>query len=262
MIATVKLETAAVADVASGSPEPLTTMTRIAIRLIVQIEVSSWRYTVKTTIRKKRYEFRARLQGALECSPCSFAHAASMSWSFSSAREAISVEGNFGTSSIERKDTSDNVAPSHCSFVEMLRVMIAVLVVIVFTIEHSDMFPAVKRVECSYISVTATYRCRNLESQALLWLMRITLTGQYLRAITLPMLVLTTYPCRSLGVLMRWGAIKASALADHTSLRRIEAHCCTILSRSLDIISDDIACEEPPACHSALFSKREKGLVA
>jgi hypothetical protein len=126
-----------------------------------------------------------------------------MSWSFSSAREAISVASNFGTSSIERKDTSDNVAPSHCSFVEMLRFMVAVVAVIAFTVEHSDMFPAVKRVECSYISLTATYRCRNLESQALLWLMRITFTGQYLRANTLPMLVLTTYPCRSLGIVMR-----------------------------------------------------------
>jgi hypothetical protein len=125
---------------------------------MMQIDVSSWRYTVNTTIRKKWYDRRARLQGALDSSPCSFAHAASTSWCFSSAREAISVAGDFEISSIERKDTLDTVAPSHCSLKEMLRFMFAVVAVVAFTVQHSDKFPAVEHVECSYISVT-----RNLQ---------------------------------------------------------------------------------------------------
>ena len=109
--AAVRLATAAVAAVLSGSPVSPATMTTIAIRLMMQIDVSSWRYTVNTTIRKKRHKFRARLPGARH----SFPRAASTSCHFLSAREAFSTAGDFEELPDEPSDISETVAPLVCS---------------------------------------------------------------------------------------------------------------------------------------------------
>ena len=65
--------------------------------------------------------------------------------------------------------------------------------------KDSDQILEAAQLECSYISVTGTYRCRNFRTQALFWPIRIALIGYYHLAMTLPLLVLTAHPCRSLG---------------------------------------------------------------